>query len=82
MNSFACGRDDCWKEGWCLRTGVKCWEGGDRPRRSTAIEKAVAAERERCARIAEQIGVEAMNAQWDQGVEDAKRLIAAAIRGT
>jgi hypothetical protein len=80
MNNFACGRDDCWKEGWCLRAGVKCWEG-DQPRWN-AIEKAVAAERERCARIAERIGVEAMDAQWDQGVEDAKRLIAAAIRGS
>lgn len=46
------------------------------------IRQAVAAERERCAKIAEENPgfIEARDTEWDEGVNFAKRFIAAAIR--
>ena len=45
-------------------------------------DEIAAAERERCAKIAENPGfIEARDTEWDEGVNYAKRFIAAAIRG-
>ena len=46
----------------------------------TLVTRAVAAERERNARVAQDIWVDARDTEWDEGVNYAKRLIAAAIR--
>lgn len=46
----------------------------------TLVARAVAAERERCARVAQDIWVNARDTEWDEGVNYAKRRIVAAIR--
>lgn len=44
------------------------------------VTRAVAAERECCARVAQDIWIDARDTEWDEGVNYAKRRIAAAIR--
>jgi len=45
------------------------------------LEQALIAERERCAKIAENPGfIQAQDTEWDAGVNYAKRFIANAIR--
>ena len=47
-----------------------------------AVVEAIMIERERCAKIAESPGfIQAQDTEWDEGVNYAKRFIAAAIRG-
>src|SRR3954447_22878961 len=47
------------------------------------VREEVERERERCAKVAENPGfIQATDTDWDEGVNHAKKFIAAAIRGT